>query len=151
MAEPLSIPIDAETPDCVPETATAGSAGFDLKSNVDLVLEPSARAAVPTGIRVAIPFGYEGQVRPRSGLALRNGISIPNAPGTIDSDFRGEVKVILINLGAEPFRVRRGDRIAQLVVCPVASVEWSLSGDLPETARGEGGFGSTGVASEALR
>jgi dUTP pyrophosphatase len=99
---------------------------------------------VPTGIRIALPAGYEAQVRPRSGLAWRYGIGMVNAPGTIDSDYRGEVQVILINLGQEPFTIRRGDRIAQLVVAPVAHVEWTPVAELPPSARGEGGFGHTG-------
>ncbi len=104
------------------------------------------RKAVGTGIRIAIPEGYEGQVRPRSGLALKHGVSIPNAPGTIDADYRGEVKVILVNLGSSPVSVARGDRIAQLVICPVVRAELLVTNDLPGTVRGEGGFGSTGVS-----
>lgn len=108
------------------------------------------RFAVGTGIRVAIPEGYEGQVRPRSGLALRQGLSIPNAPGTIDADYRGEVKVILINLGQEPILIRKGDRIAQLVICPIVRAELVVSEKLPETVRGDGGFGSTGVTDATM-
>ena len=110
-----------------------------------LILAPGERAAVPTGMVLEIPPGYEAQVRPRSGLALRHGITLPNAPGTVDSDYRGELKVLLINLGAEPFTVARGDRIAQLVVAPVARVDFLETRDLSETGRGAGGFGSTGV------
>jgi dUTP pyrophosphatase len=109
-----------------------------------LLLSPGDRAAVPTGLTVAIPDGYEGQIRARSGTALRNGIACVNAPGTIDSDYRGEVKVILGNLGAEPFEIRRGDRIAQLVIAPVARAAFEGTAELPETVRGAGGFGSTG-------
>lgn len=123
---------------------------MDLRANEAIELAPMQRHAVGTGIRMAIPEGYEGQVRPRSGLALRQGLSIPNAPGTIDADYRGEVKVILINLGQEPIRIERGDRIAQLVICPVIKAELIVSDALPETARGDGGFGSTGVTNEAL-
>ena len=130
----------------LPEPATAGSAGVDLSAAVssDLVIEPGARALVPTGFAIELPQGYEAQVRPRSGLALRHGLTLPNAPGTIDADYRGEIKVILMNLGDEAFTVRRGDRIAQLVVAPVTRVEWSEAGDLEETQRGDGGFGHTG-------
>lgn len=117
---------------------------MDLRANESLELQPGERAAVSTGIRIAVPPGYEAQVRPRSGLALKHGLSIPNAPGTIDADYRGEVKVIVINLGSEPVTIHRGDRIAQLVIAPVARVEWNLCDALPETERGAGGFGSTG-------
>ncbi len=129
-----------------PAPASAGSAGCDLRAAVedDLVLPPGGRAAVPTGLVLAIPPGWEGQVRPRSGLALRHGVTLPNAPGTIDSDYRGEVQVLLVNLGDAPFTVRRGDRIAQLVLARVGRAEWEEAEDLGETERGEGGFGSTG-------
>jgi len=108
------------------------------------VLAPGERALVPTGLAIALPPGTEAQVRPRSGLALRHGIVLPNAPGTIDSDYRGELRVIVMNAGTEPFRVARGDRIAQLVVAPVLRVDWEPVGDLDATGRGAGGFGSTG-------
>ncbi len=129
-----------------PTRATSGASGFDLPAAVDgeWSIAPGARVLVPTGFSIAVPSGYEAQVRPRSGLALKHGIVIPNAPGTIDSDYRGELKVILLNTGDAEFRVRRGDRIAQLVVCPVASVEWQAVADLDETPRGSGGFGHTG-------
>jgi dUTP pyrophosphatase len=131
----------------LPSYATGGAAGLDLRAAVRsrLVLRPGERALVPTGLRLAVPTGYEAQVRPRSGLALRHGIVLPNSPGTIDSDYRGEVQVILWNAGPEPFAVERGDRIAQLVVAPVARVELEESA-LDETPRGAGGFGSTGGA-----
>ncbi|HVP28152.1 MAG TPA: dUTP diphosphatase [Myxococcota bacterium] len=131
----------------LPAPATAGAAGVDLRAAVatELVLEPGARALVPTGLVLAIPAGFEGQVRARSGLALRHGIVLPNAPGTIDSDYRGELQVILWNAGREPFRVQRGDRIAQLVIVPVARVAWREVDALPGTARGAGGFGHTGL------
>jgi dUTP pyrophosphatase len=130
----------------LPAYATAGSAGCDLLAAVaeDLILAPGARALVPTGIAIALPPGTEAQVRPRSGLALRHGVTCLNAPGTIDSDYRGEIGVILVNHGAEAFRVVRGLRIAQLVVAPVARVAWAEVPALPHTARGAGGFGSTG-------
>jgi dUTP pyrophosphatase len=118
---------------------------MDLKANEQLFLGPFERRAVRTGIRMAIPPGYEGQVRPRSGLALKHGISVPNAPGTIDSDYRGEIKVILINLGPEPFEIAKGDRIAQIVICPTVRADIEVCEDLPESERGDGGFGSTGV------
>ncbi len=128
----------------LPAYATDGAAGMDVVAAEDLTLAPGARHAVATGLSVAIPPGYEIQVRPRSGLALKHGISVPNAPGTIDSDYRGELKVILINLGESAFEVRRGDRIAQLVLAPVVQASWLDVDELDETARGEGGFGSTG-------
>jgi dUTP pyrophosphatase len=131
----------------LPAPASAGSAGADLRAAVaaELVLAPGERALVPTGLVLEIPPGWEGQVRPRSGLALRHGVTVANAPGTIDSDYRGEVGVVLVNLGAEPFTVRRGDRIAQLVIAAVARVDWEEADDLAGSARGDGGFGSTGV------
>lgn len=129
-----------------PAYATALAAGLDLRAAVeaDLVLGPGDRAAVPTGLRLAIPPGWEGQVRPRSGLALAHGVTVANAPGTIDADYRGELKVILVNLGDQPYAVRRGERVAQLVLAPVARAELVESDDLDETGRGAGGFGSTG-------
>ena len=130
----------------VPRPATRGSAGMDLPAAVDrdVVLAPGDRVLVPTGFAFAIPEGFEGQVRPRSGLALDHGIVLPNAPGTIDSDYRGEVRVILMNLGQEPFVVRRGERIAQMVVSPLAQVVLEEVDELDVTARGRGGFGHTG-------
>ena len=128
----------------LPAYATAGAAGLDIVAAEELVLAPGARAAVATGFALAIPEGYEVQVRPRSGLALRHGVTCLNTPGTIDSDYRGEVKVVLANLGAEPFAVRRGERIAQLVPAPVQRATLTEVRSLDETARGAGGFGSTG-------
>lgn len=128
----------------LPAYATPGAAGMDVLSAEDVTLAPGARHAVATGLSVAIPDGYEIQVRPRSGLALKHGISVPNTPGTIDSDYRGELKVILINHGAEPFAIARGDRIAQLVLAPVVLAAWREVAELDETGRGAGGFGSTG-------
>ncbi|WP_294352468.1 dUTP diphosphatase [uncultured Sphingomonas sp.] len=128
----------------LPAYATNGAAGMDVVAAEDIVLEPGTRAAVATGFALAIPTGYEVQVRPRSGLALKHGVTCLNTPGTIDSDYRGEVKVILANLGQESFAVRRGDRIAQLVPAPVLRAELALAETLDDTARGAGGFGSTG-------
>ena len=128
----------------LPAYATTGAAGMDVLAAEDVTLAPGARHAVATGLALAIPPGFEIQVRPRSGLALKHGIGVPNAPGTIDSDYRGELKVILINHGPEPFAIRIGDRVAQLVLAPVVRAAWAETGDLDDTARGEGGFGSTG-------
>lgn len=131
----------------LPAYATSGSAGMDLRAAVeaDVVMQPGERMLVPTGISVAIPEGFEGQVRPRSGLGLRHGISMVNSPGTIDSDYRGMIQVILINHGDDPFTIHRGDRIAQLVIAPVARAVLVESESLPDTARSNGGFGHTGV------
>ncbi len=140
--------LDADLP--LPDYATSGSAGVDLRAAVekDLTLDPGQRLQVPTGFALAIPEGYEAQIRPRSGLALRHGIRLPNAPGTIDSDYRGEVQVILENGGNAAFEIHRGDRIAQLVVSPIVQARWSevtSEDQLGETSRGAGGFGSTGT------
>jgi len=135
----------------LPEYATAHAAGMDLRAALPesetWSLQPGARRLVPTGLTLAVPVGFEAQVRPRSGLALRHGVTVLNAPGTIDADYRGEVAVLLINHGTEPFEIRRGDRIAQLLVAPVAPWEWEPENQLAalgETERGEGGYGSTG-------
>ncbi|MBO9498887.1 MAG: dUTP diphosphatase [Novosphingobium sp.] len=128
----------------LPLYATVGAAGADVLAAEEVTLAPGGRHAVATGFALAIPEGYEIQVRPRSGLALKHGISLPNTPGTIDSDYRGELRIIMINHGAEPFAIHRGDRIAQLVLAPVTRAEWALVEELDETARGAGGFGSTG-------
>ena len=128
----------------LPAYATDGAAGMDVVSAEDVSIAPGARHAVATGLAMAIPHGFEVQVRPRSGLALKHGITVPNTPGTIDSDYRGELKVILINHGVAPFEVRRGDRVAQLVLAPVIRAVWLAVDELDETVRGEGGFGSTG-------
>lgn len=129
----------------LPGRATPGSSGFDLAAAVSepVVIAPGERRLVPTGFAIALPEGFEAQVRPRSGLALRSGIVLPNAPGTIDSDYRGEIQVVVMNAGQEPFTVRRGDRIAQLVVAPVAAPEWEEVTALDTTVRGAGGFGSS--------
>ncbi len=131
----------------LPAYGSAEAAGCDLLAAVaeGLTLAPGARALVPTGLKIALPPGYEAQVRPRSGLAAKHGVTVLNTPGTVDSDYRGEVKVILVNLGEEPFEVTRGMRIAQMVVAPVTRVAWQETADLDATARGEGGFGSTGT------
>ena len=132
----------------LPAYETVGAAGMDLRAAVaedaPMTIKPGARDMVPTGLAMAIPQGFEVQIRPRSGLAAKAGVTCLNTPGTIDSDYRGEVKVILINLGAEDFIIRRGDRIAQMVVAPVTQGRWAEVEDLDETARGAGGFGSTG-------
>lgn len=128
----------------LPAYATAGAAGMDVVAAEDVTIAPGARHAVATGFAIAIPAGHEVQVRPRSGLALRHGITCLNTPGTIDADYRGEVKVILANLGTEPFAVRRGERIAQLVPAPVLRATFAEVASLDATARGSGGFGSTG-------
>ena len=131
----------------LPSYETEGSAGLDLRAAVDddIVLGTLERAAIPTGLSIAIPNGYEGQVRPRSGLAFRHGLSVTNAPGTIDADYRGELKILLINLGHEPVTITRGMRCAQLVIAPVSQVQVVQASSLDETKRGAGGFGSTGL------
>ena len=133
----------------LPKYETAGAAGLDLIAALEdgerITIQPGARAMVPTGLQMAIPENYEVQVRPRSGLAVKKGVTVLNSPGTIDSDYRGEVKVILINHGEEAFVIQRGERIAQMVIAPVTQAAWDEVNTLPETARGEGGFGSTKV------
>lgn len=131
----------------LPDYMSEHAAGADLRAAVreQLTLLPGARALVPTGFSIALPTGYEAQVRPRSGLAIRTGVTCLNTPGTIDADYRGEVQVVLANLGAEPVVIRRGDRIAQIVVAPVSRARFDLVEQLPPTARGDGGFGSTGL------
>jgi dUTP pyrophosphatase len=134
------------SPDAIPRYQSEGASGADLRASLetDILLEPGQRALVPTGVRLQIPAGLEGQVRPRSGLAARNGVTVLNAPGTVDSDYRGEVKVVLVNLGQETVTIRRGDRIAQLVICPVVRASFAAGAIIDETERGSGGFGSTG-------
>ena len=133
----------------LPAYETAGAAGADLRANLpdrwEIALAPGARALIPTGLRMAIPEGFEVQIRPRSGLALKHGISLPNSPGTIDSDYRGPVGVILMNLGKDAFTVTHGMRIAQMVVAPVVQADFDVVASLDNTARGAGGFGSTGT------
>ncbi|MCV2882681.1 dUTP diphosphatase [Actibacterium sp. XHP0104] len=141
----------ADTALPLPSYETAGAAGADLRANLPpddraagLTLAPMERRIIPTGLRVAIPEGFEMQIRPRSGLALKHGISLPNTPGTIDSDYRGPLGVLLINLGDQPFHIAHGDRIAQAIVAPVVQARFALADQLGDTARGAGGFGSTG-------
>ncbi len=148
---PVTVPVfrlphGADLP--LPKYQTSGSAGVDLLAAIDepIVLEPGQRVLIPSGIKIAVPYGHEAQVRPRSGLALKHGVTVLNTPGTIDSDYRGEVGVILINLGTEAFTIARGERIAQMVLSPVTRIAWqSQTTDLANTDRGEGGFGSTGA------
>lgn len=130
----------------LPEYATADSAGLDLRANLDapIVLKPLERCLVPTGLYIALPQGTEAQIRPRSGLALKRGVTVLNSPGTIDADYRGEVRIILVNLSAEPFEIRDGERIAQMVVARYEQAEWSLVECLDDTERGAGGFGHSG-------
>jgi dUTP pyrophosphatase len=145
----LRLPHGKDLP--LPSYATASAAGLDLMAalSADLVLAPGGRALVPTGIAIALPPAFEAQVRPRSGLALKAGVTVLNSPGTIDADYRGEIGVILVNLGDAPYTVRRGDRIAQLVVSPVARADWAVTDALPTSARAAGGFGSTGLSTES--
>jgi dUTP pyrophosphatase len=146
------LPHNADLP--LPAYESAGAAGMDLRAAIaaeaPLTLAPGGRALVPTGLALQLPEGFEGQVRPRSGLAAKHGVTVLNAPGTVDSDYRGEVKVPLVNHGEEPFTIGRGDRIAQLVIAPVTRVVLVEAARLDETARGAGGFGSTGIADEVL-
>lgn len=139
------LPHGADLP--LPAYATADSAGLDLLAAIDApqTLAPGARALIPTGLAIALPRGFEAQVRPRSGLALKNGITVLNSPGTIDADYRGEIGVVLINMADEPFEISRGMRIAQMIVAPVKQLVWQEQEDLSETARGTGGYGSTGT------
>lgn len=129
----------------LPAYETAGAAGMDLRAAEAITLKPGTRCLMPTGIAIALPQGFEAQVRPRSGLAVKHGITVLNSPGTIDCDYRGEVKVPLINHGQEDFVIARGDRIAQMVIAPVTRIEWAELETLDETARGAGGFGSSGT------
>ena len=131
----------------LPAYETSGSSGMDLQAYIseEIILKPGERKLIPTGLSIAIPENLEIQIRPRSGLAYKKGISVVNTPGTIDSDYRGEIKVLLINLGKEDFVIKKFERIAQMVVCPITKVVLSETNDLPDTIRGEGGFGSTGV------
>ena len=135
----------------LPAYASDDCAGMDLAAAVDtaLTMAPGERVLIPTGLGIALPPGYEAQIRPRSGLALKHGVTVLNSPGTVDADYRGEIGVILANFGAEPFTVKRGMRIAQLVVAPVSRARWQLVEDLPESARGAGGFGSSGLETRA--
>mgnify|MGYP003480065636 FL=1 len=143
----IQIPIVNKSRHALPEYATEQSAGMDLRANIDapVTLEPLQRALIPTGLFMALPKGYEAQVRPRSGLAIKHGIGVLNAPGTIDADYRGEIKVILVNLSAEPFTINDGDRIAQMVIARHETITWQPAMELSETERGTGGFGHSGV------
>ncbi len=131
-----------------PEYSSAGSAGADLRARLDrpVIVKPGERALISTGLRIEVPPGWEAQVRPRSGLAARHGVTVLNSPGTIDSDYRGDVKIILANLGGEPFEISDGDRVAQLVLAPVARARFVRAAELSASDRGEGGFGSTGIS-----
>jgi|TARA_B110000459_G_C16570223_1_gene476010 dUTP pyrophosphatase len=131
----------------LPKYSTTQSAGLDLRAELQepITLDPGQRHLIPTGLKIALPKGYEAQVRPRSGLAYKHGITVLNSPGTIDADYRGDVGVVLINHGSEPFTVENGERIAQLVIAQFVQIDWDEVGDLSSTTRGEGGFGSTGV------
>ncbi len=145
MHDPVHVRITLEEGVALPQYQTAGSAGLDLCTIEDFTLKPLERKLVGTGIRIAVPQGYEAQVRPRSGLAIKHGITLVNTPGTIDSDYRGEIKIIVINLGKKVVSFNRGDRIAQLVICPVIHAQLQQVVTLDDTERGLGGFGSTGV------
>ena len=148
MANSLPIPVINNSAHPLPAYQTEHSAGLDLRANLPggpVTLGPLERALIPTGLSLALPAGYEAQVRPRSGLALKHGIGIVNSPGTIDADYRGEIKVLLVNLSNEPFEVKDGERIAQLVVARHETVAWQPAESLPETSRGTGGYGSTGI------
>ena len=146
MSASVTVKIINQSNNPLPEYATLGSSGMDIRANLDepMVLEPSARALVPTGLFVEIPLGYEIQIRPRSGLAIKQGITCLNTPGTIDADYRGEIKVILINLSSEPQTILPGDRIAQMVLQKVEQIQWVPATELAASDRGVGGFGSTG-------
>jgi len=144
--EKVTVPCVANV-GCLPEYKSRGAVGADLKADIStkIKLKPGERRLLPTGFWLQVPSGYEAQIRPRSGLALQHGVTLLNSPGTIDSDYRGEVKVILINLGSEEFPIQKGDRIAQIVICPIVVAEFEQRTNLDFTDRGEGGFGSTGV------
>ncbi len=142
----MEIQIVNQSQHALPEYATALSAGMDLRANLvdDIVLQPLQRALVPTGLYIALPEGVEAQIRPRSGLAYKNGITVLNSPGTIDADYRGEIKVLLVNLSSDPFTIKNGERIAQMVIAAHAKVQWESVNELTTTTRGAGGFGHTG-------
>lgn len=142
----LWVNYEIEDPDLLPKYQTQGSSGCDLRSSIDVVIPSGKRSIVPTGLKVEIPVGFEGQVRPRSGLAAKHGITVLNTPGTVDCDYRGEVKVILLNTGDEDFIIKKGDRIAQLVFSQVFRAIFKKEEGLTDTMRGSGGFGSTGKA-----
>ncbi|MCA0425809.1 MAG: dUTP diphosphatase [Bacteroidetes bacterium] len=142
----MSVSVINESGNPLPEYQTLHAAGMDLLANLEeeVSLQPGERKLIGTGLKLAIPEGYEAQIRPRSGLALKHGITVLNSPGTIDSDYRGEIKVLLINHGQEPFSIKHGERIAQLILAKYSQISWEIVEKLPETARGESGYGSTG-------
>jgi dUTP pyrophosphatase len=144
---PITVKISNQSPHALPEYATSGASGMDVRANLEtpITLKSLERQLVPTGLFIEIPAGFEVQVRPRSGLAIKHGITCLNSPGTIDSDYRGEIKIILVNLSAEPFTINPGDRIAQLVLQQVEKMEWKLTEHIQETGRNQGGFGHTGI------
>ncbi|HNS14488.1 MAG TPA: dUTP diphosphatase [Syntrophorhabdaceae bacterium] len=146
--EKLEVFVSKKDGALLPQYATSASSGLDLYAflDKDLTIKQFERMLIPTGIFISIPRGFEAEIRPRSGVAYKYGVTVLNTPGTIDADYRGEIKVILINLGAEPFVIKNGDRIAQMVFKSVAQINWKLVDALPETERGEGGFGSTGIS-----
>jgi dUTP pyrophosphatase len=146
--EKLEVFVSKKDGALLPQYATSASSGLDLYAflDKDLTIKQFERMLIPTGIFIGIPRGFEAEIRPRSGVAYKYGVTVLNTPGTIDADYRGEIKVILINLGAEPFVIKNGDRIAQMVFKSVAQINWKLVDALPETERGEGGFGSTGIS-----
>lgn len=143
----IEVKIINQSKHTLPSYETTGSAGMDLRANIEstIFLAPFQRIAIPTGLFIELPTGYEAQIRPRSGLSLKTGLSIPNSPGTIDSDYRGEVKVIVANLSEDKIEIKDGDRIAQMIVAKYERVEWQLTNQIEDTERGSGGFGSTGV------
>ena len=143
----MTIRVINKGPHSLPHFETPSSAGMDLRAFIheDIVLQPGARALIPTGLHIALPVGYEAQIRPRSGLAYKHGVTVLNSPGTIDADYRGDVGVLLINHGDQPFTITNGMRIAQMVVAQYASFDWEIAEDLDSTSRGSGGFGSTGT------
>jgi len=145
--ERLKVKISLSDGALLPEYATSAASGMDLFAYIyePITIRPMERILIPTGIKIGIPVGYEGEIRPRSGLAYRYGITVLNSPGTIDSDYRGEIKVLLINFGDKPYTIKKGDRIAQIVFKKTVMAEWSVVEMLPESIRGEGGFGSTGI------
>ena len=142
----MKVRIVNESKHPIPSYATSSSAGMDIRANLEdsIILEPLQRTLVPTGLFIELPLGYEAQIRPRSGLAFKHGIGVLNSPGTIDADYRGEIKVILVNLSSESFEIKDGERIAQMVIAKHETVEWEETDTLSETVRGEGGFGHTG-------
>lgn len=146
MDKPISVSVINESGNPLPEYQTLHAAGMDLLANLEeeVSLQPGERKLIGTGLKLALPEGYEAQIRPRSGLALKHGITVLNSPGTIDADYRGEIKVLLINHGQEPFSIKHGERIAQLTVAKYSQISWEIVEKLPETERGEGGYGSTG-------